>query len=81
MKTREKYQTLPEIKGKIDELLAQFETFDNASEEFWIVYDELVVLLDHGTQVALREGVESVVDEFKERMEKLKDRVPSGYWK
>ena len=81
MKTREKYQTLPEIKVRVDELLAQFETFDCASEEFWVVYDELVVLLDHGTQVALREGVKDVVDEFRERMESLKDRVPSGYWK
>ena len=66
---------------RVNELLARFETFDYASEEFWVVYDELVVLLDHGTQVALREGVEDVVDEFKERMEELKDRVPSGYWK
>jgi len=57
MKARGKHRTLPEIKGRVDELLAQFETFDNASEEFWVVYDELVVLLDHGIQVALREGV------------------------
>jgi len=41
----------------------------------------LVVLLDHGTQVALREGVEDEVDEFKERLKEIKNRVPSGYWK
>ena len=62
-------------------VLARFETFAYASEEFWVVYDELVVLLDHGTQVALLEAVEDVVDEFKESMKKLKGRVPSVYWK
>ncbi|MGY5873791.1 MAG: hypothetical protein RTV72_16200 [Candidatus Thorarchaeota archaeon] len=50
MKTHERYRTLPEIKVRVDELLTRFETFDYASEEFWVVYDELVVLLDHGTQ-------------------------------
>jgi len=79
MKTCEKYRTLPEIKVRIDELLGRFETFDYVSEKFWVVYDELVVLLDHGIQLALRDGVKDVVDEFKERMEKLKDKVPSGY--
>jgi hypothetical protein len=31
--------------------------------------------------MALREGDEDSADDFKEKKEKLKDRIPSGYWK
>jgi hypothetical protein len=62
-------------------LLAKLDTFQNVSEEFWSVYDELWVLVDHGVQVALRAKDKETEMDFKEILDNLKERVPSGYWK
>lgn len=74
-------QTIDEVRNRAIELQAKFEGFDYASEEFWAVYDKLVVLLDYGVEIALRAGDEKSADQFKEWLEKLKDKIPSGYWK
>ena len=81
MSIKKKPQKLPEIRAKVKELHIRLEAFGYCSEEFWAVYDELIKLLDHGIHVALREGDEQTTNEFKEMWDRLKERVPSGYWK
>lgn len=81
MSAKGRPQNLLEIRIKVKELHIRLETFGYCSEEFWDVYDELIKLLDYGIHVALHEGDEQTKDEFRDMWDRLKERVPSGYWK
>jgi hypothetical protein len=81
MSNTERHQNLIAIRAKVKELHIKLETFSYCSDDFWAVYDELIKLLDHGIHVALREGDEQTTEEFKDMWDRLKERVPSGYWK
>ncbi len=81
MTTKSNSQDLPDIRNRINELHLKLDNFGYCSEEFWAVHDELVKLLDYGIRVALLENDKQTANEFRELWDRLKERVPSGYWK
>ncbi|MFW9980004.1 MAG: hypothetical protein ACFFEJ_18120 [Candidatus Thorarchaeota archaeon] len=81
MKDDQFLKTIKDIKEKVDSLMVRFRNFSYASEEFWAVHDEIVQLLYKGLDLA--NAIEEVgyAREFREKLNILKDSVPSGYWK
>ena len=77
----EKPDTIHGIRLKAKILMNRLNSFDYMSDEFWLVYDELWALVDYGVQVALHAKDEETEREFKDILDNLKERVPSGYWK
>lgn len=81
MTTKINSEDLPDIRNRVYELHIKLGSFGYCSEEFWAIHDELVKLLDYGIRIALHENDEKTANEFKEMWDRLKERVPSGYWK
>ncbi len=73
-------QDLETIEERVLELRTKFDTFEYCSEEFWQVYDELVVLLIRGAQIAAREGDSERNSKFRDMIEDVENKIPSGYW-
>ncbi len=75
------YESLRDVHQRVDELLAEFQTFDNASAEFWSVHDCLVKILYKGIDLAIEKGDSIHKKRFREILDYLKDNTPTGYWK
>ncbi|MDF1539574.1 MAG: hypothetical protein P1Q69_11805 [Candidatus Thorarchaeota archaeon] len=73
-------QELGEIEERVLELRTKFDTFEYCSEEFWRVYDELVILLLRGAQIATREGDSKRKCKFSDMIDDVENKIPSGYW-
>lgn len=80
MTSADEPRDLEAIEKEVLELRAKFDGFEYCSEEFWRVYDQLVILLIQGTQVAAREGDSERNSKFREMIDEVEDKIPSGYW-
>lgn len=79
MNPQEASPDLESMEKEILELRAKFDAFEYCSEEFWSVYDRLIALLIQGTQVAAKQGNDKKNTEFREMIDDIENRIPSGY--
>ena len=71
---------LDAIEKEIMDLRVKFAGFGYCSEEFWMVYDSLVGKLLKGAQAAAQQGDDKRNSKFRDMIEDLDDKIPSGYW-
>ena len=71
---------LDAIEKEIMDLRVKFDGFEYCSEEFWMVYDSLVGKLLKGAQAAAQQGDDKTNSKFRDMIEELDNKIPSGYW-
>ena len=69
------------LKEEVENLSDKLDSFPNASEEFWETHDTLVQMLYKGIDLTNKEVLKALSSEFRNILDSLKNRIPSGYWK
>ncbi len=80
MNTEDAPLDLDSIEKEIVVMRGKFDSFEYCSEEFWMVYDSLVVQLLKGAQAAAQQGDSERNSKFRNMIEEIEEKIPSGYW-